>query len=69
MRPTNDLPTHMTEITAIYVLFCRNLWKYFLNLSKINITEIRREKFPAGKLKLVWKLHLDVTHFFNSSLI
>ena len=39
----------MTEITATYVYLCRNLWQYFLILSKIYITKKSKEKFPAEK--------------------
>ena len=47
-----NLLAHITEITArpsTYVQRCRNLWQYFLDLSKIYITEIRKESFLVGK--------------------
>ena len=43
----------MTEITATYVYLCQNLCQYCLSLSETYITEIRKERFLAGKPKLV----------------
>ena len=36
-------------MTEIYVQLYRNLWKYFLSLSKIHVTVITKETFPVGK--------------------
>ena len=50
-----DLLAHMIEITAKYVELCRILSQNFLSLSKIYVTVIMKERFPAGKTKLVWE--------------
>ena len=55
---------HMNEITAIYVYLCWNLWQYLLSLSKIYITEIRKERLPAENSKLVWEFPLSFNTFF-----
>ena len=36
----------------------------FLSLSKLYITVIRKERFPAGKAKLLWEASLTCHTFF-----
>ena len=48
----------MSAITATYMSLCQNLWQHFLSLCKIYITNIRKERFPPGKPKVVWKAPL-----------
>ena len=55
---TAMIDSHDCDNCNIYV----NLWQRFLILSKIYITVTRKERFPAGKTKLVWGASLKMSH-------
>ena len=62
-----------SEIAAVkfVLLTCLRQLQYmykfittFLSLSKLYITVIRKERFPAGKAKLLWEASLTCHTFF-----